>query len=201
MFLLPNEINLLAKIPSKLKKKKIFGIAKRDETKNVLIQRWFLLFRCLKWTSRLSLFMLLCDSFVDVWLSQVCVVSLKSEMKRRLLVCSIPSSHQTTHTLGAAADRSVLAASWTRAAVLLSLGTSDKTAKSQAEHLVPLSAPSGKFPVPPPPPLTLSDLTAEVISLNEEVSSCKKGTLFSESFLRHATSVRYWEAEASGTAV
>lgn len=66
IFLLPNEINLLAKIPSKLKKKKIFGIAKRDETKNVLIQRRFLLFRCLKWTSRLSLFMLLCDSFVDV---------------------------------------------------------------------------------------------------------------------------------------
>lgn len=87
--------------------------------------------------------------------------------------------------------------------------TSDKTAKSQAEHLVPLSAPSAKFPVrfqtpPPPTPrslLALSDLTAEIISLNEEVSSCKKGTVSSESFLRHATVGRYWEAEASDTAV
>lgn len=53
-------------------------------------------------------------------------------------------------------------ASWTQAAVLLSLGTSDKTAKSQAEHLVPLSVPSAKFPVrfqaPPSPHSSLSPI-------------------------------------------
>lgn len=150
--------------------------------KNALMQRWFLLFRCLKWTSCLSLYMLLCDSFVDVWLSQVCAVSPESEMTCCLLLWSASSNtHAARCCRPFSPGRS--RASWTRAAVLLSRQIRQPSHRQSTWFLYLPHRPSSLSGFTSPHTLlALSDLTAEVISLNEEVSSCKKGTVSSESF-------------------
>lgn len=90
-------------------------------------------------------------------------------------------------------------ACWTQAVVLLSLGTSDKTAKSQAEHLVPLSAPSAKFPVrfqahPAPTPCSLrSDSAGHFIEWGSEF--LQKGDSFQREFFEtrnHCQTQRGW---------